>query len=570
MKSNFKSAYSCPHRLANLAHSRRARFLAAASVLGMVLAMPAHAATVYWNGGNGTWETLANWSTTAAPGGPAPSVVPLSASADTLIFNTTGTNADGIIYLNGTRGNTTNSANITINNTGTTTFLGGNSTASANNTFASNSITVSAGAGTVTFGTTGALAGIRMGTGNAITNNSGNVLTIAGSLGSRGTSGTPDFTLGGSGNIDFTGQIGVGGTNANVAITKSGNGLLTLAGNNLYNSTTTINAGTVRVSSSTGLGTSAGGTSVATAGGKLELSGGITVAGELLTLNARATSAVHLSNYSGNNTWTGNIATNTGGSFYNIESQTATFTISGNLTNGNTGNRSWQLMGAGDGVVSGTITNGNGTVFVNKPSGAGTWTLSGNNTYTGSTVVTAGTLVVSGSGSINSSSSVTVSTGATLTNNSAAALTPGLSLSEGSTLSGSGSFTPSALTVTADLAGGTFTMITVDSAVFTKSGALAFTLTNAVDTSFSLFGGATTPGGSFTSVSVGGTPLVDQTGGIFSAEVGGFNYSYNDNFNSLAIAAVPEPATWAMVGLGMTFVLYRRRFARTFRRRNEE
>jgi len=207
------------------------------------------------------------------------------------------------------------------------------------------------------------------------------------------------------------------------------------------------------------------------------------------------------------------------------------------------------------GVVA-TAANSSGGL---TKTGAGNLTLTGNNTYTGATLVTAGTLVVSGSGSINSSASVTVSTGATLTND-AAALTTALGLGEGAALSGSSSFAPSALTITGDLAGGIFTTITLDSS-FTKTGALAFTLTNVVDGTYSLFSG-TTPGGFFTSVSVGGTPLIDQTGGIFSAEVDGFSYTYDDNLSSLGITAVPEPATWAIVGVGLAFLLYRRRVLR--------
>jgi fibronectin-binding autotransporter adhesin len=56
----------------------------------------------------------------------------------------------------------------------------------------------------------------------------------------------------------------------------------------------------------------------------------------------------------------------------------------------------FQLIGAGNGVMSGTIQNTVGSLSLTK-SGAGIWTLSGTDTYTGTTTVSAGTLLVNGS-----------------------------------------------------------------------------------------------------------------------------------------------------------------------------
>ncbi len=186
--------------------------------------------------------------------------------------------------------------------------------------------------------------------------------------------------------------------------------------------------------------------------------------------------------------------------------------------------------------------------------GVGSLTLSGTNTYTGATTVTAGTLIVSGGGTINTSASITVVTGATLTNNTATALTPALALGEGSTLSGTGNFNPTAMTLTGNLADG-FTPVTAGSTL-TKAGALTFTLSGVTDGTYSLFTGS--PSSSFTSVNVGGSPLTFDGGdNLWKGNVGGFDYAFSDVANTLSVAAIPEPKTWALIGLGLGFTLFR-------------
>ncbi|RFC51829.1 MAG: Autotransporter-associated beta strand repeat-containing protein [Verrucomicrobia bacterium] len=68
------------------------------------------------------------------------------------------------------------------------------------------------------------------------------------------------------------------------------------------------------------------------------------------------------------------------------------------------------LGGVGNGVFAGNIRQGADTIRITK-AGTGTWTLSGNNTYTGQTVVSAGVLALTGG---STASPVSISAGAAL------------------------------------------------------------------------------------------------------------------------------------------------------------
>ncbi|MDB5322065.1 MAG: glycosyl hydrolase, family 16 [Phycisphaerales bacterium] len=115
----------------------------------------------------------------------------------------------------------------------------------------------------------------------------------------------------------------------------------------------------------------------------------------------------------GKNLLSGTISAQVGGATYAIQSDAGLLELSGGATGasgialraGATGTRTFTLQGAGDGVVTGIIDNGAGAVAITK-AGAGTWSLTGANTYTGATTVGAGTLAVTGS--IATSSGVTV------------------------------------------------------------------------------------------------------------------------------------------------------------------
>lgn len=200
-------------------------------------------------------------------------------------------------------------------------------------------------------------------------------------------------------------------------VTKGGaEGTLILDTANTYDGMTVINSGAIRVTHPDALGSTVGQTNVnnpVTA--RLELSGGITLAETIQLAQKQSTAgdAPGLLNVDGDNTLTGDLILGGGGSNWNIWSDAGKLTIAGTATNTNTTNtRNLRLYGEGDGEIQSALANGAGTsltaVFM---SGSGTWTLSGNNTYTGATTVESGTLLIDGS---HTTSTVTVNSGGTL------------------------------------------------------------------------------------------------------------------------------------------------------------
>lgn len=267
----------------------------------------------------------------------------------------------------------------------------------------SGDLAVNSGSGT---GGTLTLSGANSFTGNLSATGGSNV-TIggAGQMGGGSYAGNISmtggtFTHAGSASQSLTGVISGTGS-----VAASGAGILTLTGANTFSGKTTINAGgTLSVSS---LNSVAGGSSssslgapVTVANGTIDMTGAAgngtliyTGTGEttdrVINLAAGANaglSAILDQSGSGNLKFTSNL-TATGG-------QTHTLVLKGSTS--------------GTGEISGAIVDNSGT---NKTSlskqGTGTWTLSGNSTYTGATTVNAGKLVVNG----NISTSVTTVSG---------------------------------------------------------------------------------------------------------------------------------------------------------------
>jgi len=315
----------------------------------------------------------------------------------------------------------TGTGSVTVNG-GTVTFQGG----ATANTYAGDTIvntatlnlgknanvTAVAGNLTINGGTVNENASGQIATTATVTLNSGAFALGAGATqtvrefdtagGSTATltNGSSALTINGSGNSVIKGTITGAGS-----LTASGTGGVTLSGANTYTGATTVNAGILNIQNNTALGTSAGGTTIAS-GAALQAQGGITVTGEALTLNGTGVANDGaLRNISGSNTWTGSI---TLASASRINSDAGALTISAPI-GGNTQNLT--IGGAGSTTISGVIGTTTGSL---TKDGTGTLLLSGNNTYTGGTNVNAGSLQLAGSERIADGSAVAVAAGATL------------------------------------------------------------------------------------------------------------------------------------------------------------
>jgi autotransporter-associated beta strand protein len=370
------------------------------------------------------------------------------------------------------------------------------------------------------------------------------------------------MTFDGSGTTQ-TGAINNGSTSTAGALVKNGEGTLILTASGNFGGSATINNGTVEIRHANALGTTAGSTTIKgdTFDGRLAFANNITVA-ENITLEARqnaTATAVAIDNLSGNNTYTGTLTFTTGGTNYNINSSAGHLAINGTIAGNLTGTRNIRLGGAGTGSVGAAIgTLGSATVTVNKLD-AGTWTLSGDNTYTGGTTVTAGTLLANNTaGSATGTGNVTVN-GGTLggtgtisgtTTFNGGQLTAGTAGSVGTLTFGTDLVMGSGSTWLVDFLNDQADFINVQSGAITLAGSLSISHDGSwqPNKTYQIARYQTLTG------TFNGLPGGERIGDFF------INYGSGNN-DYITLQAIPEPETWAatLLILALGFLLHSRR-----------
>lgn len=503
------------------------------------------------------------------------------------------------IDLNARLGATLTSA---VTGTGDFTFAGpGRLTLAAANTFAGNT--------RVTLGT------LRLGHVDALQNatldlnaaDAGSVVFAVGgdnTYALAGLTGTRNLSLGGN-------TLAVSVANANGysgvldgagGLTKNGSGTLTLSADNTFTGATVVNAGTLKLTS-----TSASGSYAIASGGVLEIQvaegldtrywGGTYTGGG--TFRKTGTGQIHWfgeadialdadavidvrsgrlqASWGANQIWVNNQSTLNvaAGAEFDVDAAHARFsglTGDGTVVLGLAGPYALQKLtvGVADATseFSGVIRDGSGTAPLEKV-GIGTLTLSGANTYTGATSVSGGLLAVNGS---LASTAVTVQSGATL--GGSGTLAGAVTVQSGATLApgnSPGVLSTGALSVEGlldiEMAGAARGAAGYDSIQVTGSVTLAATS----QLNVSLLGGFQPLAGTLFFLIVNdGTDAVTGTfdglnqDAVFS--LGGMNWqiSYVANYtgedsqlgvslgtltggNDVALVAVPEPSTYGLL-----------------------
>jgi len=570
------------------------------TILGIAAATLAggNAADLYWNGANvsaspanggtGTWSTSNAWRSGTATGSQATWAAATGGTDNAIFAGTAGT-----VTLGSSGSTNFTGANISVNTTGYTissasgsrnlVFTGSLTLSSSvaltldlNNTNATwgfGSLSLGSGAALTLQGIATANNANRVNLSAASTTSSGGSIvlngTAAGVTGFVGTasgvalntnisnnSATSATMLGAtSGNSLTYGGIVSGSANLQISAGQSGGaGITTLNNTNNFTGNTYLNqasSAVLRIGVSNALpsgttvffGASAG-------GGTTDTGGSIDLNGQNLAIGALDSA-----------TSTRGVANNTG--------TLSTLTI-GKAAGSNT------FGGVIGTVVNTSLTTQTNNIAVVK-AGASTQTFSGANTYTGGTTINAGTLLLSGGGTIGTGNLVLG--GGTL---SVAGITgSSYALSGTQSLTGTGTILGAAgktLTVAGTLAPGSSSTstITLDTVAVTLSGTSTFEFTNTGFTagSYDLVQG--TVGGT-ESVAFGGTLNLNFSGGTYTngSTVTIFDVdSYSGGFGTVSfsglgvgqsatfdatnglVTVVPEPKTWVLIGIGLSFMLW--------------
>ena len=228
------------------------------------------------------------------------------------------------------------------------------------------------------------------------------------------------------------------------------------------------------------LGSTGGNSLLLSSGGTIQILNTLTATNAIETINAPlviqgAGGTYAFANNSANGAGAGAGTLNFGGGITGGAAGATVLTLSGTNTNANT--------------ISGTIANGSATSLAITKSGAGTWVLSGANSYTGATTISAGTLKLGGTGS-GANSPLGTTAGTTSVTATGAALDLGgftITTAEALSLTGTGtSATTGALTNSGGAASYSG-VVTIAAAATTIGGTGDITLSAALATNANSF-----------------------------------------------------------------------------------
>jgi autotransporter-associated beta strand protein len=419
----------------------------------------------------------------------------------------------------------------------------------------------------------------------------------AGQFGNGSYSGTIAITGGNSFSVNSTADQTLSGViSGGGSLNKGSSGVLALTAANTYTGTTTIGGGKLALGTGASLYNTGGffGTAGTTnvfinTGGTLETRNWNYGAGNAFNEMRANSYAIRINGgavrFTENTSAVRGFQVGASGATLEADSGVTYTKLAGDVSSDNiiqgVSGGSLSLTGAGNGEIQdgiGSYGTWSGTAGVTK-TGAGTWILSGNNTYAGVTAVNGGTLRVdgtnSGTGAVNVGSSGTLGGSGSIAGavNVSGVLAPGasidslgtgaLSFATGSTFA----YELNSFSLNGDLADSSGTLDIASGVILTLNEIATGTLLNGSKLTLISYSGGWVNTELFTYL--GGTLADDST---FTLNGNEWLFNYNDtaggsNFTAdqsgatrfVTMTVVPEPAAALLGGIGVLFLLRRRR-----------